>query len=84
MLYDLIQLVKNYLKSLIFQQSVTTKQWTDNNWQIISFTVWAETGDFRESSHSSMTAVASSIDHTQLNFQTTSRNRNRDRKNDGK
>lgn len=31
-----------------------------------------------------MTAVASSIDHTQLNFQTTSRNRNRDRKNDGK
>lgn len=31
-----------------------------------------------------MTAVASSIDHTQLNFQTTtSRNRNRDRKNDG-
>lgn len=32
-----------------------------------------------------MTAVASSIDHTQLNFQTTSRNRsNRDRKNEGK
>lgn len=57
----------------------------DNNWRIyFFFSVWAETGDFRESSHSSMTAVASSIDHTQLNFQTTSRNRNRDRKNDGK
>ncbi|XP_020712942.1 pituitary homeobox homolog Ptx1 isoform X1 [Ceratitis capitata] len=48
------------------------------------FSVWAETGDFRDS-HNSMTAVANSLDSTHLNnFQTSSSsaltNRNRDRK----
>ncbi|XP_041447519.1 pituitary homeobox homolog Ptx1 isoform X1 [Drosophila obscura] len=48
------------------------------------FSVWAETGDFRDS-HSSMTAVANSLDSTHLNnFQTSSTstltNRSRDRK----
>lgn len=48
------------------------------------FSVWAETGDFRDS-HSSMTAVANSLDSTHLNnFQTSSSstltNRSRDRK----
>lgn len=47
------------------------------------FTVWAETGEFRENSHNTMSAVAS-MDHTQMNFQTpVGRNRNRDRKSDG-
>ncbi|EDX15070.1 GD21552 [Drosophila simulans] len=46
--------------------------------------IWAETGDFRDS-HSSMTAVANSLDSTHLNnFQTSSTssisNRSRDRK----
>ncbi|KAH8418019.1 hypothetical protein KR222_010605, partial [Zaprionus bogoriensis] len=46
--------------------------------------IWAETGDFRDS-HSSMTAVANSLDSTHLNnFQTSSSstltNRSRDRK----
>ncbi|EDS37342.1 homeobox protein [Culex quinquefasciatus] len=57
--------------------------------------LWAETGDFRDNSHSAMSAVTS-LDHTQMNFQTSvsggggggggggsSRNRsNRDRKSD--
>lgn len=49
-------------------------------------TVWAETGDFRDNTHNSMAAVASSIDITQLHFQSSStiRNKNRDRKSDGK
>ncbi|XP_055377689.1 pituitary homeobox homolog Ptx1 [Condylostylus longicornis] len=43
--------------------------------------IWAETGDFRESAHSSMAAVANSLDHSQLNFQTSNvRIKNRDRK----
>lgn len=47
--------------------------------------MWAETGDFRDTTHSSMTAVANSLDHTQLGFQSSSiRSRSRDRKNDGK
>lgn len=46
--------------------------------------VWAETGEFRDNSHSVMTSVAGSMDHSHLNFQTAaSRNRSRDRKNDG-
>lgn len=47
--------------------------------------VWAETGDFRDNTHNSMAAVASSIDITQLHFQSSStiRNKNRDRKSDG-
>lgn len=45
-------------------------------------TVWAETGEFRESNHNTMTSVAN-MDHSQMNFQTpTSRNR-RDRKSEG-
>ncbi|KFB52260.1 AGAP000190-PA-like protein [Anopheles sinensis] len=45
--------------------------------------VWAETGDFRENSHSAMASV-SSMEHTQMGFQTSApRNRSsRDRKND--
>lgn len=45
--------------------------------------LWAETGDFRDNSHSAMSAVTS-IDHTQMGFQSsTARNRSsRDRKND--
>jgi hypothetical protein len=49
------------------------------------FSVWAETGEFRESNHNTMTSVTN-MDHTQMNFQTpTARNRNhRERKSDGK
>uniref|UniRef100_A0A2C9GPV0 Homeobox domain-containing protein n=1 Tax=Anopheles arabiensis TaxID=7173 RepID=A0A2C9GPV0_ANOAR len=45
--------------------------------------LWAETGDFRENSHTGMTSV-SSIDHAQMGFPASSpRNRSsRDRKND--
>lgn len=49
----------------------------------IFIVVWAETGEFRESNHNTMTSVTN-MDHSQMNFQTpTSRNR-RDRKPDGK
>lgn len=51
------------------------------------FTVWAETGDFRDNSHSSMTSVANSLDISQLHFQPPTNLRNnkaRDRKADGK
>ncbi|XP_058443124.1 pituitary homeobox homolog Ptx1 [Malaya genurostris] len=45
--------------------------------------LWAETGDFRDNSHSAMSAVTS-IDHSQMSFQTSAtRNRSsRDRKHD--
>lgn len=49
--------------------------------------VWAETGDFRDNSHSSMTSVANSLDISQLHFQPPTNLRNnkaRDRKADGK
>lgn len=49
--------------------------------------VWAETGDFRDNSHSSMTSVANSLDISQLHFQPPTNLRNnktRDRKPDGK
>lgn len=48
--------------------------------------MWAETGDFRDNGHSSMTGVANSIDISQLHFQSSSnlRNNKRDRKTDGK
>lgn len=44
--------------------------------------MWAETGDFRDNNHSTMSSVANSMDHhTQMSFQTTSsRNRTKDRK----
>lgn len=46
--------------------------------------MWAETGDFRDNTHSAMTAVTSGMDHTQLNFQSSaSRGRSRDRKGEG-
>lgn len=58
---------------------------------LLSFSVWAEHGEFRDNTHSVMTSVAGSMDHTQLNFPTTNtrnrnnnNNNNRDRKNDGK
>lgn len=49
------------------------------------FPVWAETGDFRDNTHSAMNAVTSGMDHNQLNFQTSnnSRSRSRDRKGEG-
>lgn len=49
----------------------------------IFVTVWAETGDFRDTTHSSMTAVANNLDHSQLGFGSSMRSRSRDRK-DGK
>lgn len=53
---------------------------------LFSSLVWAETGDFRDNSHSSMTSVANSLDISQLHFQppTNLRNNKRDRKPDGK
>lgn len=42
--------------------------------------VWAETGDFRDTTHTSMTAVANNLDHSQLGFGSTMRSRSRDRK----
>lgn len=54
---------------------------------LFSFAVWAETGDFRDNSHSSMTSVANSLDISQLHFQPPTNMRNnkaRDRKADGK
>jgi hypothetical protein len=48
------------------------------------FVVWAETGEFRESNHNTMASVTN-MDHSQMNFQApAARNRNRDRKSDGK
>lgn len=58
-----------------------------NKTQYVFFTVWAETGDFRDNSHSSMTSVANSLDISQLHFQPPTNlrnNKNRDRKADGK
>lgn len=48
------------------------------------FTVWAETGEFRESNHNPMTSVTN-MDHSQMNFQTptTTRSNRRDRKSEG-
>lgn len=46
--------------------------------------MWAETGEFRENSHNTMASVTN-MDHSQMNFQAPAgRNRNRDRKSDGK
>ncbi|XP_055853073.1 pituitary homeobox homolog Ptx1 isoform X2 [Episyrphus balteatus] len=43
--------------------------------------IWAETGDFRETTHSSMAAVANSLDSTQLGYQSSLlRTRSRERK----
>ncbi|XP_055904906.1 pituitary homeobox homolog Ptx1 isoform X1 [Eupeodes corollae] len=43
--------------------------------------IWAETGDFRETTHSSMAAVAHSLDTTQIGFQSSLlRTRSRERK----
>lgn len=50
------------------------------------FPVWAEAGDFRDNTHSAMSAIPSSMDHhSQLSFQASnaSRGRSRDRKADG-
>lgn len=50
----------------------------------LSSPVWAETGEFRETNHNTMASVTN-MDHSQMNFQAQStRNRNRDRKADGK
>lgn len=50
--------------------------------------MWAEAGDFRDNTHSAMSAIPSSMDHhSQLSFQASSnasRGRSRDRKADGK
>lgn len=49
--------------------------------------MWAETGDFRDNGHTSMSSVANSLDINQLHFQSSSslrNNKNRDRKSDGK
>lgn len=48
--------------------------------------MWAEAGDFRDNTHSAMSAIPSSMDHhSQLSFQASnaSRGRSRDRKADG-
>lgn len=44
--------------------------------------MWAETGDFRDNNHSTMSSVANSMDHhSQMSFQTTSnRSRTKERK----
>jgi len=43
--------------------------------------LWAETGDFRDSNHSTMSSVASSMDHNPMSFQSSSiRSKTKDRK----
>lgn len=47
------------------------------------FKVWAETGEFRESNHNTMSSVTN-MDNSNMNFQTPTIRRNRDKKSDGK
>lgn len=49
----------------------------------IFFKVWAETGEFRESNHNTMSSVTN-MDNSNMNFQTPTIRRNRDKKSDGK
>jgi len=66
--------IKNYIRQIVN---------IINHYFFFLFTVWAETGEFRESNHNTMSAVAN-MDHSQMNFQTPTPRNRRDRKNDGK
>ena len=48
----------------------------------VNFEVWAETGEFRESNHNTMSSVTN-MDNSNMNFQTPTIRRNRDKKSDG-
>lgn len=72
----------------MFRLVIRTKLTEIKLFLLSNVTVWAETGDFRDNGHNSMVSVASSLDISQLHFQSSTNlrnnNKNRDRKSDGK
>lgn len=66
-----------------YRNSKRSKLTSTNQTINFLFSVWAETGEFRDNHHSSLSAVAN-MDSTHLNFQNASVRNRRDRKPDSK